>query len=195
MCAIRALNRGVGDQQGNLTRTIGFMESNQDLGLAGNFSTSQQQHTAQWHQLSVPSSRGWSQGHPTPVSFPPLHASPLNTTSSLELSDPAPCPLPHLSSSESSSPPRVWLAGLGFPGEKGFFFFLAADKVDSHIQVQSHGPLKAASKRGIIILTLLLVFSRSVVSDSLRPHGLQHTRLPCPSPSPGVCSNSCPLSQ
>ena len=31
--------------------------------------------------------------------------------------------------------------------------------------------------------------------DSLRPHGLQHTRLPCPSPSPGVCSYSCPLSQ
>ena len=34
-------------------------------------------------------------------------------------------------------------------------------------------------------------FSRSVVSDSLRPHGLQHARLPCPSPSPGVCSNAC----
>ena len=29
-------------------------------------------------------------------------------------------------------------------------------------------------------------FSRSVMSDSLRPHGLQHTRLPCPSPTPGV---------
>ena len=37
-------------------------------------------------------------------------------------------------------------------------------------------------------------FSHSVVSDSLRPHGLQHTRLPCPSPTPGVYSNSCPLS-
>ena len=31
-------------------------------------------------------------------------------------------------------------------------------------------------------------FSHSVMSDSLRPHGLQHARLPCPSPSPGVCS-------
>ena len=39
------------------------------------------------------------------------------------------------------------------------------------------------------------LFSRSVVSDSLRPHGLQHTRPPCPSPTPGVCSNSCPLSR
>ena len=35
----------------------------------------------------------------------------------------------------------------------------------------------------------------SVVSDSLQPHGLQHTRPPCPSPAPGVCSNACPLSQ
>ena len=40
-----------------------------------------------------------------------------------------------------------------------------------------------------------LQFSHSVVSDSLPPHGLQHTRLPCPSPTPGACSNSCPLSQ
>ena len=38
-------------------------------------------------------------------------------------------------------------------------------------------------------------FSRSVVFDSLRTHGLQPTRLPCPSPTPGVCSNSCPLSR
>ena len=38
-------------------------------------------------------------------------------------------------------------------------------------------------------------FSHSVVSDSLRPHGLQQARPPCPSPTPGVYSNSCPLSQ
>ena len=37
-------------------------------------------------------------------------------------------------------------------------------------------------------------FSRSVVSDSLRPHEPQHTRLPCPSPTPGVHSNPCTLS-
>ena len=37
-------------------------------------------------------------------------------------------------------------------------------------------------------------FSRSVVSSSLQPHGLQHTRLPCPSPTPGAYSNSRPLS-
>ena len=38
-------------------------------------------------------------------------------------------------------------------------------------------------------------FSHSVMSDSLRPHGLQHARPPCPSPIPGVYSNSCPLSR
>ena len=42
--------------------------------------------------------------------------------------------------------------------------------------------------------TWLLLFSRSVMSYSLRPHGLQHARLPCPSPTPGACSNSCPSS-
>ena len=38
-------------------------------------------------------------------------------------------------------------------------------------------------------------FSHSVMSNSVWPHGLQHARLPCPSPSPRACANSCPLSQ
>ena len=38
-------------------------------------------------------------------------------------------------------------------------------------------------------------FSLSVMSDSLGPHEPQHARLPCPSPTPGVCPNPCPLSQ
>ena len=41
---------------------------------------------------------------------------------------------------------------------------------------------------------MLLLFSCSVMSNYLRPHGLQHARRLCPAPSPGVCSNSCPLS-
>ena len=41
---------------------------------------------------------------------------------------------------------------------------------------------------------LLFLFSHPLVSESLWPHGLQHTRLPCPSLSPQICSNSCPLS-
>ena len=40
-----------------------------------------------------------------------------------------------------------------------------------------------------------LLFSHSVMSDSLRPHGLQYAKLSCPSPSSRVCSNSWPLSR
>ena len=51
-----------------------------------------------------------------------------------------------------------------------------------------------------LCINFVLVFtccycSVAVVSDSLWPHELQHTRLPCPSLSPWVCSNSCPLSR
>ena len=55
---------------------------------------------------------------------------------------------------------------------------------------------------GILILTFCYVsyissvqFSCSVMSDSLRPQGMQHTRPPCPSPTPRAYSNSCPSSQ
>ena len=47
----------------------------------------------------------------------------------------------------------------------------------------------------MVTLSTMLLFSHSVMSNSLWPHGLQHTRLPCPSPFPGVWSNSWPLSQ
>ena len=43
-------------------------------------------------------------------------------------------------------------------------------------------------------LFMSVQFSHSVVSDSLWPHGQQHARLPCPSPTTRACSNSCPLS-
>ena len=46
-----------------------------------------------------------------------------------------------------------------------------------------------------ISIRFVLFFSHSVMSDSLPPCGLHHCRIPCPSLSPGVCSNSCPLSQ
>ena len=45
------------------------------------------------------------------------------------------------------------------------------------------------------VLCSSLQFSRSVVSDSMQPYGLQHTRPPCPSLTPGVYSDSCPLSR
>ena len=46
-----------------------------------------------------------------------------------------------------------------------------------------------------IYIFVSVQFSLSVMSDSLRPHGLQHVRPPCPSPTPGVYPNSCPSSQ
>ena len=46
-----------------------------------------------------------------------------------------------------------------------------------------------------LVLRLPVQFSCSVVSDSLWPHGLQHARLPCPSPTPRTYSNSCPSSR
>ena len=54
---------------------------------------------------------------------------------------------------------------------------------------------KLMKKDDIQYLPILVRFSRSVMSNSSRPHGLQHTRLPCPSPPSRACSNSCPSSQ
>ena len=52
---------------------------------------------------------------------------------------------------------------------------------------------KDPSMQNAISVSLLLLFSCQVMSDSLRLHGLQHTRPPCPSSSLGVCPSSCPL--
>ena len=49
-------------------------------------------------------------------------------------------------------------------------------------------------KNGTVTVLRWVLFSCSVVSNSLWLHGLQHARLPCPSPPPGACSNSCPSS-
>ena len=47
----------------------------------------------------------------------------------------------------------------------------------------------------ILFLIYSVEFSHSVVSNSLWSHGLQHTKLPCPSPTPGPCANLCPSSR
>ena len=57
------------------------------------------------------------------------------------------------------------------------------------------GQVSAPSKMEEVQWSHFSHFSRSVVTDSLQPHGLQHARLPCSSPTPRACSNSCPLSQ
>ena len=56
-------------------------------------------------------------------------------------------------------------------------------------------PLSISHVIDNLIFKQSLLFSHSVLSDCLQPHGLQHARLPCPSPPPRACSNSCPLSQ
>ena len=48
--------------------------------------------------------------------------------------------------------------------------------------------------KSLIFVFSSVLFSLSVMSNSLRPHELQHARPPCPSPTPGVYLNSCPLS-
>ena len=77
--------------------------------------------------------------------------------------------------------------------ERFFLWFLpkvSIISIDTHI-VEGI----AFSMLWVEAYSLSVQFSCSVVSDSLWPHGLQHTRPPCPSPTPGVCSNSCPSSQ
>ena len=60
-----------------------------------------------------------------------------------------------------------------------------------------HGVLKSQTRLSDLgtHTSNLLLFSCSVMSDSVWPHGLQRARLPCPSLSPGACSNSCPLNR
>ena len=66
------------------------------------------------------------------------------------------------------------------------------DWATKHNRVQT----KDWASKGVQVVKFSSVqFSHPVTSDSLRPHRLQHTRPPCPSPTPGACSNSGPLSQ
>ena len=73
----------------------------------------------------------------------------------------------------------------------------------SYDDLLDHQKSKRISAKHLLLLYWLhqslwlcsVQFSLSVVSDSLWPHGLQHTGLPCPSPTPGVYSNSSPSSQ
>ena len=74
-------------------------------------------------------------------------------------------------------------------------FNLQADKMIKGIMVVGPSLLLMRKLLGGKYISISVHFSHSVVSDSLQPHGLQHTRLPCPSPTPGAYSNSRPLTQ
>ena len=74
--------------------------------------------------------------------------------------------------------------------------FIVAEKYDTLRHKFSKMYAKLAENLKILFReNLSLLFSCSVMSNSLRPHGLQHARFPCPSPSPRAYSNSCPLSR
>ena len=93
--------------------------------------------------------------------------------------------------------------GASIFGHKPHKLLGSASFDQSHIHTQSYGSFNlgervrvlwnTASKSFANHLPELLFFSRKAVSKSLRPHGLQHTSLHCPSPSPGVHPSSCPL--
>ena len=74
---------------------------------------------------------------------------------------------------------------------------LSSLKHSNRNRVQRGKPTQAPSpgtfllRRWLSTMVDILQFSRSVVSNSLQPPGLQHTRPPCPSPTPRACSNSC----
>ena len=78
---------------------------------------------------------------------------------------------------------RVYLQPSPFPAAAASI--LPGSPLHTHLSANNHSPTPP-------LQALLLVFSHLVVSDSLQPQGLQHARLPCPSPTPGACSNSCP---
>ena len=59
----------------------------------------------------------------------------------------------------------------------------------------SHNIAESASYNILCTITLKNLQFRSLMSDSLQPHGQPHATLPYPSPSPGACSNSCPLNR
>ena len=63
------------------------------------------------------------------------------------------------------------------------------------IDFEAHIRASCVFFHNCIVFNVSLQFNRSVMSDSLQPHELQHARPPCPSPTPRVHPNSCPLSR
>ena len=99
---------------------------------------------------------------------------------------------------------RTWsVYNFGASDEQGTFltlhqFILGCDRWTGHVvctllAYECVGRHRSALKGHLVLPNLGLLLSYPVVSDSLRPHGLQHTRPLCPSPSSEVCPSSCPL--
>ena len=73
-------------------------------------------------------------------------------------------------------------------------FILGGSKITADGDCRHEIKRRLLLGRKVMTNLLLLLLSRSVVSDSVRPHESQHARPPCPSPTPRVYSNSCPSS-
>ena len=80
---------------------------------------------------------------------------------------------------------QEYWSGLPFPSPDGLFL----------VQFKLLPSLLSIYRYYTFLSRFSLQFSRSVVSDSLRPHESQHARPPCPSPTPRVHSNPCPSSR
>ena len=81
-----------------------------------------------------------------------------------------------------------------FFAESPYFFSYGCISLYSHQQCTRIPVSPCLQQHWSVQFQHTVQFS-SVVSDCLSPHGLQHARSPCPSPTPGVYTNSCPLSQ
>ena len=97
---------------------------------------------------------------------------------------------------QSYPPTCLEVKNLFLPPTSKLFYFSGFNFLIYKYQLSLALNVNSGSKYYNFIASALSVqFNCSVVSNSLRPHGLQHARPPCPSPTPGVYSNSCPLSR
>ena len=109
-----------------------------------------------------------------------------------------PPPAPYLQRTRSLSIARSFLPLWQPSNGPHFSLELYFSLLTQNIQNKKKEKNKQTKKRNTFLTascTCSIQFSCSVMSDSLLPHELQHTRPPCPSPTPGVHSNSCPLSR
>ena len=90
----------------------------------------------------------------------------------------------------AQGPFRLALPYLPWSLPQATLLWITVKEMETRRQVEWHGD---CSPWGITHYLYFSQFSCSVMSHSLQPHGLQHARLPCPSPTPRACPNSCPL--
>ena len=96
---------------------------------------------------------------------------------------------------------QEYWSGVPLPSPKWLLFTTKSvvwciSKADSNISMNFYKCVHLCNYHlGQVVVHSSLLFNCQIMSYSLQPHGLQHGRLPCPSPSPRVCPNLCPLNQ